>query len=252
MKNNKFLKSTFILIIGSLITKVMGFIIRIIYTRIITSKGISLYTLIVPTYSLMVCISNFALPISLSKIISQNKIRSKDLLSSGIYLILFINILFMLLIILLSGFISKYLLNNTEVKVFLIGAALSMPFMGLACILKGYYFGKQRMLPNTISNIIEQSIRLLFLLFVLPKIAKVSINNAILSFILLNIVTELSVSVCDSNHAGWVTGGGICTVNGWNFGLHITEGKVVLYGGNVSAIQGGMAIAKIRYTKTTT
>ena len=67
-----------------------------------------------------------------------------------------------------------------------------------------------------------------------------------------NIVTELSVSVCDSNHAGWVTGGGICTVNGWNFGLHITEGKVVLYGGNVSAIQGGMAIAKIRYTKTTT
>lgn len=66
-----------------------------------------------------------------------------------------------------------------------------------------------------------------------------------------NIVTELSVSVCDSNHAGWVTGGGICTVNGWNFGLHITQGKVVLYGGNVSAIQGGMAIAKIRYTKTT-
>ena len=192
MKNNKFLKSTFILIIGSLITKVMGFIIRIIYTRIIGSNGISLYTLIVPTYSLMVCISNFALPISLSKIISQNKIRSKDLLSSGIYLILFINILFMLLIILLSGFISKYLLNNTEVKVFLIGAALSMPFMGLACILKGYYFGKQRMLPNTISNIIEQTIRLLFLLLILPKIAKISINNAILSFILLNIVTELS------------------------------------------------------------
>lgn len=67
----------------------------------------------------------------------------------------------------------------------------------------------------------------------------------------VNIVTELSVSVCDSNHAGWVGGGGISTVNSWNFGLHITQGKVVLYGG-ISAIQGGMAITKIRYTKTTT
>ena len=192
MKNNKFLKSTLILIVGSLITKVMGFIIKIIYTRIIGSYGISLYTLIVPTYSLMISISNFALPVSLSKLISQNKIRSKEILSSGIYLILFINILFMFVVIFSSGFISVSLLNDPRVKVLLIGASLSMPFMGLACILKGYFYGKQMMMPNSISNVIEQTIRLLFLIFILPKIANESIIKGILSYLLLNIVTELS------------------------------------------------------------
>ena len=192
MKNNKFFKSALILIIGSFITKILSFIIRIIYTRIITSKGISLYTLIVPTYSLMVSISNFAMPITLSKFVSQNKIRSKYILSQGIYILLGINLILTFIVILCSGFISNYLLNEPSVKVLLIGASLSMPFAGLACVLKGYYYGKQMMLPNTISNVIEQIIRIIFLVFFLPSIAKKSIINGILSFLLVNVLTELS------------------------------------------------------------
>ena len=192
MKNSKFFKSTLILIIGSLITKVMGFIIRIIYTRIITSEGISLYTLIVPTYSLMISISNFAMPITLSKLISQNKIRSKYILSQGIYILLFINIILTIIVIIFSGLIANNLLNEPRVKILLIGASLSLVFAGLACVLKGYYYGKQRMLPNTISNVIEQTIRIIFLLFFLPNIAKKSILNGILSFLLINILTEIS------------------------------------------------------------
>ena len=192
MKNNKFLKSTLILILGSFITKILGFIIKIIYTRIITSKGIALYTLIVPSYSLMLSISNFAMPITLSKLVSQNKIRSKYILSQGIYILITINIVLTIIMILLSGFIAKNLLNEPSVKILLIGSSLSMVFAGLACVLKGYYYGKQRMLPNTISNIIEQLIRIIFLIFFLPKIASKSIIKGILSFLLINIVTEIS------------------------------------------------------------
>ena len=191
MKNNKFFKSTLILIIGSFITKILSLIIKIIYTRIISNKGISLYTLIVPTYSLMVCISNFAMPITLSKYVSQNKIRSKVILSQGIYILLFINILLTLFVVIFSDFIALKLLNEPSVKVLLIGASLSMPFAGLACVLKGYYFGKQNVIPNTLSNIIEQSIRIIFLIFFLPNIASKSIINGILSFLLINILTEL-------------------------------------------------------------
>ncbi|MBR1416453.1 MAG: oligosaccharide flippase family protein [Bacilli bacterium] len=190
MKNNKFLKSTLILIVGSLITKVMGFIIRILYTRIIGSEGISLYTLIMPTYSLIVTIAGFAMPITISKLISEGKIRSKTIMSQAIFILLTINIITMLIIILSSNFISNTLLNEPRVKVLLIGATLSMPNMALACILKGYFYGIQKMLPNTISNIIEQSIRIIFIIFFLPKITNISIEAGILSFLLINILTE--------------------------------------------------------------
>ena len=192
MKKNSFFKSTIILILGSLITKIMGFIIRILYTRIIKSEGLALYTLIMPTYSLIVTIAGFAMPITISKLVSKGKIRSKHIMTQGIYLLLIINFICMLILILSSDFIANSLLNEPRVKILLIGATLSMPNMALACIFKGYFYGKQKMLPNTISNIIEQLIRIIFLIFFLPKIASKSLILGILSFLLINILTELS------------------------------------------------------------
>lgn len=190
MKKNNFFKSTLILILGSFITKAMGFVIRILYTRVIGTEGISLYTLIVPTYSLIVTIAGFAMPITISKLVSEEKIRSKKILSQSIYILLLINIITMFIIISSSGFIANTLLNEPRVKVLLIGATLSMPNMALACILKGYFYGKQRMIPNTISNIIEQTIRILFIIFLLPYFTNISIELGILSFLLVNIFTE--------------------------------------------------------------
>ena len=172
MEKNKFIMGTFVLIIGGLITKVFGFIIKIIYTRLIGPVGISLYSLIIPTYSLIVTIAGFGMPLAISKMISENKNKSRDIMSSSIYILLAINIIFMLIIIILSNFIANNLLNAPEVKILLIGATLAMPNMAIACIFKGYYYGKQKMLPNTISNIIEQTIRIVFVIFIMPYFLK--------------------------------------------------------------------------------
>ena len=192
MDKNIFLKSTIILLLGTFITKIFGFIIRIIYTRIIGPDGISLYSLILPTYSLILVISSFSMPISISKLISLNKYRSRDIMVQGVFIILIINFIFMFLLIFFSGFIANSLLHEKNTKILLIGLSLSMPNMGLACIFKGYFYGKQNMIPNTISNIVEQTIRILFVIFILPYFIKKSIVIGVLSFILVNIVTEAS------------------------------------------------------------
>lgn len=190
MEKNKFITGTCILLVGGLITKIFGFVIKIIYTRLIGPDGISLYSLIMPTYSLIVTVAGFGMPLAISKMISENNHRSKDIMSSSIYILLSINFIFMLLIIIFSNFIATNLLNAPEVKILLIGSTLAMPNMAIACIFKGYYYGKQKMLPNTISNIIEQTIRILFLIFVMPYFLKKSLIMGILSFILINIITE--------------------------------------------------------------
>ena len=190
MKNNKFFKSTLILIIGTFITRTMGFIIKILYTRAIGSEGISLYTLIMPTFSLIVTISSFAMPTTISKMVSKGDIRSKKIMLQSIYILLLINVITMLIIILSSDFIATFLLHESRVKILLIGSTLAMPNIALACVLKGYFYGKQRMIPNTISNIVEQTIRIVFIIFFLPFFVKKSIIIGILSFLLINIITE--------------------------------------------------------------
>ena len=71
--NNIFIKSTIILILGGIVTKILGFIIRIIYTRIVGPEVIGLYSLVMPTYSLLITIATLALPTTISKLIAENK-----------------------------------------------------------------------------------------------------------------------------------------------------------------------------------
>ena len=71
MNKNLFIKSTLILILSGFLTKILGFIIKVIYTRIIGEYGISLFTIATPTYSLLLTISTLAIPISISKLVSQ-------------------------------------------------------------------------------------------------------------------------------------------------------------------------------------
>ena len=60
---DKFIKSTITLIIGGFITKVLGLFIKIIMTRNIGIEGISLYMLILPTFSLAMTIINIIIKI---------------------------------------------------------------------------------------------------------------------------------------------------------------------------------------------
>ena len=70
MKNkNIFIKSTIILILGGIVTKILGFVIRIAYTRIVGTEVIGLYSLVTPTYSLLITIATLALPTTISKLI---------------------------------------------------------------------------------------------------------------------------------------------------------------------------------------
>ena len=62
---NIFIKSTIILMCGTFVSKLIGFIIRILFARII-KDGISIYALIMPTYSLLITITQLGLPYAIS------------------------------------------------------------------------------------------------------------------------------------------------------------------------------------------
>ena len=82
---NKFLQATFILMIGGLVTKLLGFAIRIIYTRMVGSDAINLYSLVMPTYSLLLTIATLSLPVVISKLISEHKTKSLKILFPEYY-----------------------------------------------------------------------------------------------------------------------------------------------------------------------
>ena len=192
---SKFIKSTIILLIGGLLTKILSMVIRIALTRAITTKGIGLYMLVLPTFNLFITLCTFSLPISISKLISENKKRSKNIILSIIPISLLYNFILMFILIIISPFISKYLLNNASLYYPVMSIALTLPFICTSNILKGYFFGKERMLPYTLSNIVEQLIRLFLTVTIIPKFMKINLNIAITGVVLINIISELSSTI---------------------------------------------------------
>ena len=189
---NLFLKSTIILIISGFFTKTLGFIIRIVYTRVIGEYGISLLTIATPTYSLLLTVATLAIPISISKLVAENKGRSIRILTTAATIILTINFIIIITIIFTKDFIASVLLKEPLASPILLAFSLTLPFVSISSVLKGYFAGKQNMIPHATSNIIEQIIRLILISIIIPILMKKNVMIAIIGLILLTIVSEIS------------------------------------------------------------
>lgn len=188
---NKFLTSTLILILGGFVTRMLGFIIKIVYTRMILEEGVGLHSLVMPTYSLLITIATLSLPLAISKLVSEEKTRSIKIIWASIFIILLVNFFIVITMMIGSKFIAYVLLKNEKTYYLLIACTLTLPFISLSSIIKGYFFGKQNMMPYAISNSLEQVVRLLLIVFCLPYFVKKSILTGVTALILLNIVSEI-------------------------------------------------------------
>ena len=192
MKKNKFIKSTIILIIGGFITKVLGMIIKIIITRIIGTEGIGLYSLIIPTFLLLNTIAQLGLPTALNILISKNKLNHKQLVITASLISLFIDLCIFIILIIFGNSISINLLSEKRCSLGIISIGFVLPFISVSNMLRSYFFGKQRMYPHVITNILEDIVRLLLIFFFLPYFLSKGISIAIAFILLTNIASELT------------------------------------------------------------
>lgn len=188
---NKFIKSTIILIIGGAITKVLAMVIKIFLTRSIGNNGIGLYMLIMPTFNLFITLCTMSLSTSISKLVSERK-NSKKIVLSIIPVSLIYNFILMILLIKLSPFIANRLLHNMDAYYPIMAISFTLPFICLSSILKGYFYGRENMTPYVISNILEQIVRLLLIIFLIPKLLVYGTNIAVTGVVLINIFSEIS------------------------------------------------------------
>ena len=191
MKNN-FIKSTIILVIGGFITKILSMIIKICLTRSVGTEGIGVYSLVLPTFNLFITLCTLSLPIAISKLISERKRKSKHIITSIIPITIIYNLVLMVILYLIAPILSKYLLKNTDTYYAIIAIGLTLPFICISSIIKGYFFGKERMFPHTFSNIIEQLVRLFLTIYFIPNLLKYGLNIAICGVVLINIISEFS------------------------------------------------------------
>ena len=191
----KFIKSSIVLIIGGALTKILGIVIRMAMSRVATIETIGLYMLILPTFSLMMAISQLGFSKGISKLVSENRYNSKKILFSILPLSWLINITLTIFLVLTSKFIANNLLHNNDAYLPILAISLVLPFDSLSSILRGFFFGRERMTPHVISHLAEQVVRLLLMILVIPLFKDKGTVYATTALILINVLSEIASSL---------------------------------------------------------
>lgn len=192
MRKSKFVKSTIILIVGGFLTKIISMFIRIIMARTLGPKGMGLYMLVMPTFTLLMALAQLGLPVAISKLVAENKSNNKNLVFSILPVTFIFNLCIFIFMFFTSRFLSVSLLHEEKCYYSLIAAGLVLPFISISSILRGYFFGKEKMIPHVLSNVMEDFIRFLIIYLGVPLFLRYGIEYATAFVILANIGSELT------------------------------------------------------------
>nr|WP_263325605.1 stage V sporulation protein B [Neobacillus sp. Marseille-Q6967] len=162
---SKFLKGTFILLIAGLITRVLGFINRIVIARSIGEEGVGLYMMAYPTFILVVTLTQMGLPVAISKNIAEaeakgNYAEIKKILVVSLAITISLSLIFTPALILLAPYLSTTLFTDERTYYPLVAIAPVIPVIAISSVLRGYFQGRQNMRPSAVSQVIEQLMRI--------------------------------------------------------------------------------------------
>lgn len=191
MKKSKFIQSSILLLIGGLMTKVLGMAVRILLTRKIGAMGMGYYSLLMPTFMLLLSISGMGLTTALNVLIATNRYNNKNLLITALILSLSIDFLLALFLFLGGHWIAEEILKEPILYYPLLAISFVLPFISVSNIFRSYFFSKERMIPHVFSNILEDLLKFLFIFFGISFFMR-EYSQTLTFLMLTNIVCEFS------------------------------------------------------------
>jgi len=162
---SKFLQGTIILIAAGFITKILGFINRIVVARMIGDEGVGLYMMAVPTLVLAITATQIGLPIAISKLVAEaeatgDRQRVKKILVVSLTTTGVLSAVFLPTLIVVAPWLSRTMFTDPRTYYPLMAIAPVVPIVAISSVLRGYFQGRQQMKPYAYSLLIEQIVRI--------------------------------------------------------------------------------------------
>ena len=194
MKKNSFITGAFITTIGIVLSKILGIVYVIPFHAVIGEQGGALYGYAYTIYALFMSLATAGIPLAMSKIVSEYQTlgyysAKKRAFKIGKKIALLLGFVCFLVLLLFAPLLAKAILgdlvggNTIEDVTFVIRvistAILVVPVLS---IYRGYFEGHRFMSPPSISQVIEQIVRVLIIVigsFMTLKVFKLSLTSAV-------------------------------------------------------------------------
>ncbi|MFE7063996.1 oligosaccharide flippase family protein [Sutcliffiella sp. NPDC057660] len=193
MSTSNILRGTFILTLGTMLSRVLGLVYIFPFYTLVGKSGGELYTYAYVLYSVVLSVATMGVPLAVSKFVAKYNALDeyavgRKLFRSGILLMSITGIVSFLVLYLLAPVFSPMIINEgskhsyddiTLVIRMVSFALLLVPVMSL---IRGFFQGHESMGPTAVSQVVEQLARIIFLLgsvYIIMNVTKGSLPTAI-------------------------------------------------------------------------
>lgn len=177
MAETNLMRGTKVLTAATLVSKILGFIYVVPFSALVGQAGLGLYSYGYTPYTILLSLATLGFPLAVSKFVSKyQSLGDYDtgyrLFKSGLIIMSLTGFIAFLVLFFMAPFITPLILpnenagvNSYEDIIFTIRmvsvALIIVPIMGM---IRGYFQGSQSMMPTAVSQVIEQIVRIAFIL----------------------------------------------------------------------------------------
>lgn len=184
MRVDKFFKDSFILTLSNMVTGIIAFVFSIILSRELGAEGLGLYSLIMPVYGLLLCLTTDGLVTAISKIsaVYSGKKEIANLnktLSTVFVFILLWSVSVALVVFLCNRAIAVHIVRDARAAGALAVLAPALVFVPLSAIIKGYFYGLGNYKVTASVDIIEKLLRVAILTGTIAVLALSDVENTV-------------------------------------------------------------------------
>lgn len=158
---NKFIVQGSILAIASIMVRLIGVVYRIPMIRIIGNDGYGIYVMVFNIYNVALILSSYSLPLAVSKLIAARNIKKEyrnasRVLVSSLLFALIVGFTFTCLLYFGADYIAATVYKDSDIAQPLRVLSPTIFVFSVMGVLRGFFQGKNTMLPTAVSQILEQ------------------------------------------------------------------------------------------------
>lgn len=154
-------RGALIIAIGGFIAKLLGALYRIPLVNILGGEGMGIYETVYPVYCLLLTLACQGLPQAISKLVAQSPEKARSVLRGALFPFSAVGLAFSLLMAVSGGILSRIQGVPNAASAYCMLAPSVLAVSVLACF-RGYFQGKNNMVPTAVSQVIEQAVKLAF------------------------------------------------------------------------------------------
>lgn len=172
-------KGTLILTVAALVARFLGVFQRIPLVHLLHEEGMGSYSIAFNLYSILLVVATAGIPSALSKMVSEKyaigrPAEAQRIYRAAIWFAIVAGVVMTALLYVFAPIYAEHISHGgPDATLATRAIAPAMLFFPLIAIMRGYFQGRQNMMPNGISQVVEQIFRL--------------VTSIGLAFILLNI-----------------------------------------------------------------